>query len=129
MKLKDVLVARNALEEIKYRPVQAEADGPVSFAPVRMPAKLAYAIEKNLRMMEPDLKAHEAARLKILENAGVKPGEKLPDDKQEEANAEYQKLIDTEVEFMPYKIRLELFGGLELTADQMGNLFWMVEEE
>lgn len=129
MKLKDLIVARNVLQSIKYQPVNTIEEGnPPVFVPVRMPAKLAYAIEKNERLMEPELQAHEAGRLKILENVGVKPGEKIPEDKEKEANEEYQKLIEMAADFQPYKVTIDIFGNMELDSEQMKALWWMIDE-
>lgn len=127
MKLIELLGAFRALQSLKVKRVEGE-DGKQVVVAASLPAKLMYALVKNERLMEADLKAHDAGYLAILEKAGVEQGKEIPEEKREEADKEYQELIGTEVEFQPYKIRLSLLEGLELDAGQMNALFWMIEE-
>jgi hypothetical protein len=110
------------IELLLAQPVMAE------LATMKMNAKTAYAIAKNMRRMEAELAALQAGREAIIKRLSGEDGQ-IPSERMEEANKEYSELVQQEVEMQPYLIPLEALGELELTPGQMMALGWMIDSQ
>jgi hypothetical protein len=99
----------------------------------RMPAKLAYAIAKNLRMVNQELGDYDKARLALLDVFGkLNPETKqydIPPEKKDQADAEYAELVQTEVKFSPHQINVETLGDLFVTPGELAVLYWMISDD
>lgn len=99
----------------------------------RMPAKVAYALAKNIKQMNEELKTFDETRVKLLEeNWETDPKTsqfKIPPEDQERWNTMYNDLIESEVKIDPYMIKLSLLDSVELTPGEMLAISWMVAEE
>lgn len=96
----------------------------------KMTAKLAYVISKNLRMVNVEMDAFNAARKGLLERYGTLKPDGLSYDIHDQPglDREYKELLDIEIEFKPHLIKLDTLDGLELTPGDLAVLFWMIEE-
>jgi hypothetical protein len=99
----------------------------------RMPAKLAYAISKNLRLVDQELKDYDKARMALLADYPLNKETNrydIPSEKLEEFNKVHAELIDMEIsDFKPHKIAIETFGNVEVTPGELVVLDWMIGEE
>lgn len=141
MKLVDMINSAHILDSVAHQ---------------KMPAKVAYAIGKNLTRMEPDLKGYEMAKNALLDkyghaNKGIgqyeffrrdETGEILKDaegnsivdiEAQDALNKEHKELIEMEVELIPYKIPLAYLEDpnhpISFTPAEMIALDWLIEDE
>lgn len=116
MKLIELLLAKPVMEEL---------------AQMKMGAKSAYAIAKNLRKMEGDLAALNAGRDAIIKRLGVEVDGKyeIPEESRVEADREYNELLQGSAEIVPYTLSLDAMEGLELTPAQINAISWMISED
>lgn len=96
----------------------------------KVPAKLAYALGKNFRLVNQELADFETARRKMLgENFELGEDNKyvIPPEREAEAQKMYNDLLDVETKFEPFKISLELFDGVELSTTEMMAIDFLLE--
>lgn len=98
-----------------------------------IPAKVNFAIQKNIKLMQTAAQEIEEARLKIAQHFG-EPSEdgnqySIPADKQEEAKKELFELFQVEQELDIKTFKIEDLGEVTLTPAQMQALMFMIEEE
>lgn len=102
----------------------------------RLSPQVAYWAAKNAQRMKADLIAFEAANRALFEKyaqqvSQEKPERReIPPDKQMLASAEFDELVDQEVEIEPYLIRLELLekDGITLGIHDMLRIEFMIAE-
>ncbi len=112
----DLLAARDAFGDLVKR---------------KMPAKLAYGLGKNLRMINQDLEDYDKARTKILEeNWKINPQTNLynipPEDNKKWQDL-HKELIIIDSGFQPYKIDLALTDSVEMTPGEFAALWFIFD--
>jgi hypothetical protein len=96
----------------------------------KMPAKLAYGLAKNFRMINQDLEDYDKARLKILQDNWTLNPEinryDIPDEDKAKWAELHKELLETESGYQPYKIDLALLENLEMTPGEIMSISWMI---
>lgn len=97
----------------------------------KMPAKLAYAIAKNFRLIAPELEDYNKARIKLLsdnwELDEITNKYKIPDEEQLKWKAMHDELLQTETGYQPYKINLVTAEEIEWTPAELLSLWFIFE--
>jgi hypothetical protein len=105
----------------------------VSLSSKKLPAKLAYAVSKNLRLITPELQDFEKARIALLEQYGKLNEEThtydIPEDKKAQVDAEFNTLVNTDVDLTPFQVDIEAFGVIEITPNEFSSIAWMIRED
>ena len=95
----------------------------------KMPAKLAYGLAKNFRMITQDLDDYDKARLKLLQDNWELDPEtnkyKIPDEDQEKWKALHTELLEAETDYQPFKLDLALTESVEMTPREF-NALWFI---
>lgn len=98
----------------------------------KMPVRLAYAVQKNFRLMEQEIKVFDDTRLKLLEENWKLNKETnqfdVPDEDKERWRKMFAELAESESTFVPYVIDFSLVDGLQLTPGEMLAISWMFKE-
>jgi hypothetical protein len=116
MKLVDLLTAQPVLQKLTER---------------KMPAKLAYAIAKNFRLIAPELEDYDKARIKLLSD-NWKLDEKtnkfdISDEDQAKWKSMHDELLQTESGYQPYKIDLAFAEQIEWAPSELLSLWFIFE--
>lgn len=95
------------------------------------PAKIAFVIARNLKVLTPIVEDIEIARFSIGRKYGVsaEAGYYIPEDKQEAANKELQDLGNIEVDVPIIKIKISDIENISLSAATAAAIIPMIEEE
>lgn len=97
----------------------------------KMPAKLAYALAKNFRMIGQDLEDYDKARLKLLQDNWVLDPKTnrydIPDDDQKKWQDLHNELLEAEPGYQPYKIELALTESVEMTPGEFNSLWFIFD--
>lgn len=107
-----------------------------------LPVKIAFAIHKNARTIEPAFKAYGETRKKLIEQYAKKDAEGKPiveDDNYiiedaEQFNVDMNELLTEETEVEVHKVHYDEFAKLDdpkydaLTVSEMSILNFMIEE-
>lgn len=102
-----------------------------------LPIKASYAIAKNMRKIEDELKPYEEERQRLLEKHGKKDkeGELIVDErgrakfKDKKAwNKDVDELLDIEVEIDFHKFNIKHLEGREISPAELIALEHMIEE-
>lgn len=99
-----------------------------------------FKIARLIRELDKEIQLFEEERMKIAnkygekdENGNLIPQEngtiKIPDDKVQECNEEFQALFNTQVEINANKLPIEIFDSIEMTPTQAMNLEAIVDFE
>src|SRR4030066_1446025 len=111
MKIVDLLNAQPVLQALTDR---------------KMPARLAYGLAKNFRMISQDLEDYDKARLKLLQDNWELDPEtnkyKIPDEDQEKWRALHTELLAAETDYQPFKLDLALTESIEMTPGAFAAL-------
>jgi len=98
----------------------------------KMPAKLAYGLAKNFRMIGQELEDYDKARLKILQDNWTLNEETtkfdIPDEDQKKWQDLHKELLDTEIDYKPYKLDLALTESIEMTPAEFSALWFVFDE-
>lgn len=93
--------------------------------------KLGYAIAKNMRKLNDEMREYFEKRDELIQKYGEKQdGEKykIPPESVQKFMDELREYDEIEFDFEPHMIGEEEFCRGELTSDQMYGLCWMVAE-
>lgn len=93
------------------------AEALAKLAQLELPAKDAYSVAKIFRLVSPEAKDFDKARLAVLERYGKREGENYKIEAQEDrdkAEAELKELLAREIDLPVYPITLP--DGLVITA-------------
>lgn len=116
MKVVDLLTAQPVMQEVMDR---------------KMPAKLAYGLAKNFRLINIELEDYNKARLKILnDNWTLDEANnkfQIPEEDQEKWKKLHQELLDTECDYQPYMIDISLTEKIEWSPNELLNLWFIFE--
>jgi hypothetical protein len=95
----------------------------------KMPAKLAYGLAKNFRMISQDLEDYDKARLKLLQDNWELDPEtnkyKIPDEDQEKWRALHTELLEADTDYQPFKLDLALTETIEMTPGEFAALWFI----
>lgn len=98
----------------------------------KMPAKLAYAIAKNIKLVNDELEIFDSTRVKLLaENWEIDENTqqyKIPDEDKPKWKKMYDELISEEVKLDIYMIDASMLEGLEMTPGEVLAIGWMLRE-
>ena len=98
----------------------------------KMPAKLAYALAKNIKQVNAELETFEQTRIKLLaDNWPLNEKTQqydVPEEEKAKWNKMYDELIKAEVKLDPYLVEPDGFDGVELTPGEMMAISWMIKE-
>lgn len=116
IKLIDLLTAKPILEKLMER---------------KLPAKLAYALAKNFRLIAREIEDYDKARIKLLSdnwklNAQTDKFD-IPDEDQSKWKEIHTELLQTESEYQPYKIDLGYAEQVEWTPAELLSLWFIFE--
>lgn len=88
---------------------------------VRTSVKLAYAIARNMRLMEPEVRLFDEKRKEIIGDVDIK-------DVKPEQEKQIADLLNSEIELSLQKVKLSDAGETFSPSDML-YLFWMFTEE
>lgn len=104
----------------------------------QLPVKVSYAIAKNISKIEKELKIYEKERLKLLEKYAVKDKDgkvvieknkiKIDENKRDSWEKEINELLEIEVDINMHKFKLEYLDNLNMSAEELVLLDYMIEE-
>ncbi len=119
MKVLDLLNAQPILENLVRR---------------QMPAKLAYAIAKNFRLIACELEDYDKTRMKLLSDNWILDEKTnkfdIPDEDQAKWKKMHDELLQTESGYQPYKIDLayaERLDQVEWSPAELLSLWFIFE--
>lgn len=97
-----------------------------------MPAKVAYALAKNIRLINQELDDYNKTRIKLLEdNWSFNPETNrydVPDEDTPKWKKMHEELLDSEVNYQPYIINISLLESIEMTPADFTSLWFIFEE-
>jgi hypothetical protein len=97
----------------------------------KMPAKLAYAIAKNFRLITSELEDYDKTRLKLLSDNWTLNEETgkydIPDSEAGKWKTLHDDLIQTECGYQPYKIDLSLTEQLDWSPAELLSLWFIFQ--
>lgn len=100
---------------------------------IRMPVRINFYLQKNIKLIKEAANAIELARLGIGAQFGEpnveRTGFNIPPEKIEAATQELQELLGLEQDITIHKFHLSDFDGIELTYQQMAAIMFMIEED
>lgn len=101
----------------------------------KVPTKFAYALARNIRLMEPEIKTYEGSRMAIFKDLGkhIEKTESTPEqweagDNLTEISSRLNDLLSEEVELNLHQLKLEDAGETIIPAHMLA-LDWMFIEE
>jgi hypothetical protein len=107
-----------------------------SLAQQKVSPRLAYGLQKNLRLIQAEMDAFDKARVQGLESLGCALDEAkgqyiIPDDRQAEWQRQYVDLLEADVSFQPHAISLTLLerDDVKLSAVEMLQVDWLFVED
>lgn len=100
---------------------------------VKFPVKVNFYLQKNQSELLELAQEIEKQRIAIIQEYGITNEEtqqvEVPPEKIPEATEKLNELFSLTQEVKIYKINLDAFGNIELTAGQMQALLFMIEND
>ena len=100
---------------------------------IKFPVKVNFYLLKNQNALLSLAREIEQERINIAQEYGILNEEtqqyEVPPEKIQEAKKKLDDLFNLTQEVKIYKVKLEDFGNIELTPDQMEALLFMIEDE
>ena len=100
---------------------------------IKFPVKVNFYLLKNQNTLLSLAQEIEQERVNIAQEYGILNEEtqqyEVPPEKIQEAKMKLNDLFNLTQEVKIYKVKLEDFGNIELTPDQMEALLFMIEDE
>lgn len=100
---------------------------------IKFPVKVNFYLLKNQNTLLSLAQEIEQERVNIAQEYGILNEEtqqyEVPPEKIQEAKKKLDDLFNLTQEVKIYKVKLEDFGNIELTPDQMEALLFMIEDE
>lgn len=100
---------------------------------IKFPVKVNFYLLKNQNALLSLAQEIEQERVNIAQEYGILNEEtqqyEVPSEKIQEAKKKLDDLFNLTQEVKIYKVKLEDFGNIELTPDQMEALLFMIEDE
>lgn len=100
---------------------------------VKFPIKVNFYLQKNKNVLTTLAQDIEQERINIIQEYGKLDEEtqqfSIPQEKMAEASEKINDLFNLTQDVNLYKVNLDSFGDMELTANQMQALLFMIEDE
>ena len=100
---------------------------------IKFPVKVNFYLLKNQNVLLSLAQEIEQERVNIAQEYGILNEEtrqyEVPPEKIQEAKKKLNDLFNLTQEVKIYKVKIEDFGNIELTPDQMEALLFMIEDE
>lgn len=100
---------------------------------VKFPIKVNFYLQKNMQELVTLAQEIEKERIKIASDYGTLNEEtqqyEIPNENITIASNKLEELFKLTQEVKIYKVKLDAFGDMELTANQMQALLFMIDEE
>lgn len=101
---------------------------------MRLPARVSFAVARNLKMLIPIIEDIDMARQSIAETYGTldvdNPTQyRIPENNRDTVNQELDAIMETEVEVPLVKIKMTEIEDLNISIAMAEALMFMVEEE
>lgn len=100
---------------------------------IKFPVKVNFYLLKNQNALLSLAQEIEQERVNIAQEYGILNEEtrqyEVPPEKIQEAKKKLNDLFNLTQEVKIYKVKIEDFGNIELTPDQMEALLFMIEDE
>ena len=99
---------------------------------VRMPAAIAYSIQKNKATIGALAEEIEKSRVNVVEHyASSRDADNytIPQENIEDANRELSDLLSIEQDVKIYTVKIEDLGDIQLTTAQMNAIMFMIDED
>ena len=93
----------------------------------KFPIKLAYTLQRNMRLLQPDVKEYEEKRIELVKTKyGIKEGEnwQVTPDKVEAFSKEIESLTSIEIELDLHTIELDGVS-MDIAPNDLYALDWM----
>lgn len=107
----------------------------------QLPIKVSYAIAKNIKKIESELKVYNEERQKLIDKYCIKDDEgknvidennnlKIADEHLDAWNKEINELVDIEVDIDIHKFNLDslICGNYDMTPEELMIIDYMIEE-
>lgn len=99
---------------------------------IKLPVKINFYLQKNIRLIQQAAEDIDIARLNIGAQYGTPNeagnGYDIPPENIDIANQELNELFELEQEINIHKFKLDDFGDIDLTYQQMSAILFMIEE-
>ena len=101
---------------------------------MRLPARVSFAVVRNLKMLIPIIEDIDMARQSIAETYGTLDADnptqyRIPENNRDTVNQELDAIMETEVDVPLVKIKMTEIEDLNISIDMAEALMFMVEEE
>lgn len=100
---------------------------------LKLPVKINFYLQKNQLELLTLAQDIEQQRFNIIQDSGILDEETqnyiVPDENIEDATKKINELFNLTQDVKIYKVKLEDFGDINFTSDQMKALLFMIEEE
>ena len=100
---------------------------------VKFPIKVNFYLQKNKNVLTTLAQDIEQERINIIQEYGKLDEEtqqfSIPQEKMAEASEKINDLFNLTQDVNLYKVNLDSFGDMELTANQMQALLFMIEDK
>ena len=97
------------------------------------PVKINYYLQKNIKAFVDAATEIEQKRIEIVQKYGNKKEDSeeyiIPEDKMDEAGKELQDFFELEQEIPVSMLKLDWFDNIDMTAEQVSAISFMIEEE
>lgn len=125
IKLINVLDLYKCLTELLY---ESTKDADSQMREVKYPAKVSYAINKNLRLLVPIVSEFEIKKQGIVEKFGGKPDNEKKmfvydtPEQEKDSNTEIMTLVNEEYDVNIHKITLDMLGDAMISPEKISSL-------
>lgn len=126
---------------LTIRKILNDANSLAVISQKQLPIKVSYAISKNIKKLEKELKIYNEERQKLIDKYCVKDDEgknlidennnlKIADEHLEDWNKEINELMDIEVDIDIHKFNLDslMCGNYDMTPAELMIIDYMIEE-
>ena len=99
---------------------------------IRMPAAIAYSLQKNKEAISSLAEEIEKSRIDVIKHyASEQDGDNftIPPENVEEANKELSDLLSIVQEVKVYTFKIDDISDMQLTSSQMNAIMFMIDEE
>lgn len=98
---------------------------------IQFPAKVSFAVVRNLRTLEPIVADIEKSRNDLIQKEAIEENGswRIPKDKVDGVNKQLEDLSETEIGITLLKIRMSDIENMNLSLQEMVSLYDIIEEE
>ena len=122
---------------MKIKEIYELNEGLKAIVDKELPIKMAFLIQKNMSMMEDEIKNAEVIRQKIIKKYEDEEATKnlkeqgkiqLKKDKLEDFNKEFNELMEQEVDIKLKKIKIDDLDGITMKPVDLNRLRYIIED-